>query len=181
MSRIGRQPITIPQGVQVNIADGVVIVKGPKGELKQAIHRLAKVEQKDNELTVSVKNQEEKRQRALWGLYQRLIRNMIIGTTTGFSRQLEINGVGYKAEVKNDKLVLNVGHSHPVEYKVPAGIEIKVEKNLVTISGIDKQTVGQVASEIRQVRKPEPYKGKGIKYLEETIRRKTGKAASKAE
>jgi large subunit ribosomal protein L6 len=139
------------------------------------------VAQADNQLTVSVKNQEDKRQKALWGLFRRLVANMITGITDGFSKQLEINGVGYKASVQGKKLILNVGFSHPVEYTIPDGIDIIVEKNIITISGIDRQLVGQTAAEIRSVRKPEPYKGKGIKYTTEIVRRKVGKTAAKAE
>lgn len=180
MSRIGKQPIIIPDGVTVKITDNQINVKGLKGELNQLIHRLVKVEQKGNELIVSVINPEEKKQRAIWGLYRKLIDNMVKGVTEGFSKQLEINGVGYKAVVQGDTLVLNVGYSHSVEYKIPQGIEIKVEKNIITISGRDKHLVGQTAAEIRAVRKPEPYKGKGIKYIDEVVRRKAGKAAAKA-
>ncbi|MFA5021628.1 MAG: 50S ribosomal protein L6 [Patescibacteria group bacterium] len=179
MSRIGKQPIIIPDGVQVNIQAGQIKVKGPKGELTQGLHPDVIVEKKDNEIIVSVKNSDEKKQNSLWGLFQRLINNMVIGTTKGFSRQLEINGVGYKAAVAGNVLNLNLGYSHPIAYDIPKGIEIKVEKNLITISGIDKQAIGQIAAEIRLLRKPEPYKGKGIKYLEEVIVRKVGKAAAK--
>jgi large subunit ribosomal protein L6 len=181
MSRIGRQPITIPEEVEVKVEPDKVTVKGPKGELSQDIHRWVKVEQKDSQLIVSVKNPEEKKQKSLWGLFRRLIDNMIRGVTEGFSRQLEVNGIGYKAAVAGDALTLHLGYSHPIEYKIPKGIEIKVEKNIITISGIDKQTVGQTAAEIRALRKPEPYKGKGIKYIDEVIRRKVGKAAVKTE
>jgi large subunit ribosomal protein L6 len=181
MSRIGRQPITIPEEVEVKVVSGKVTVKGPKGELSQDIHRWVKVEQKGNQLIVSVKNPEEEKQKSLWGLFRRLIDNMIRGVTEGFSRQLEISGIGYKATVTGDALILHLGHSHPIEYKIPQGIEIKVEKNVITVSGIDKQMVGQTAAEIRNLRKPEPYKGKGIKYIDEVIRRKVGKAAAKTE
>jgi len=181
MSRIGRQPIIIPADVQVTIDGKDVKVKGPKGENQLHLHSKVSVEHKDNQLAVTVKDQTIKDQRALWGLSQRLIANMVTGVTKGFSKQLEINGVGYRAEVKGNVLVLSVGYSHPVEYQMPTGTEVKVEKNLVTISGIDKEKVGQVAADIRQVRKPEPYKGKGIKYIDEVIRRKAGKAAAKAQ
>ncbi|MFA6410539.1 MAG: 50S ribosomal protein L6 [Candidatus Buchananbacteria bacterium] len=179
MSRIGKQSINIPSGVDVKIENQVITVKGPKGELKQILHPDVLVEKKDNEIVVAVKNPEEKKQNSLWGLFQRLISNMITGTTVGFSRQLEINGVGYKAAVAGNALNLSLGYSHPINYPIPKGIEMKVEKNLITITGIDKQAVGQIAAEIRLLRKPEPYKGKGIKYVEETIIRKVGKAAAK--
>lgn len=179
MSRIGKVPIEIPSGVDVKIVNKDVTVKGPKGELSMKVHPNVLLEQKENTIIVTVKNPEEKNDRALWGLARRLISNMIIGVTQGFSKKLEINGVGYKAVVKGSVLELQLGYSHPIEYKIPEGIEIVVEKNVVTVSGKDKQQVGQIAAEIRQFRKPEPYKGKGIKYEDEVILRKAGKAAAK--
>ncbi|RJR32023.1 50S ribosomal protein L6 [Candidatus Parcubacteria bacterium] len=179
MSRIGKQPITIPDGVKVEINGRFIIVKGPKGELSQEINSKVDVAVKGQELTVSVKNPGEKEQSSLWGLTQRLINNMILGTVTPFSKQLEINGVGFKAAVSGNKLVLNVGFSHPVEYRITENINVKVEKNIITISGINKQLVGQTAAEIRAIKKPEPYKGKGIKFIDEVIKKKVGKAAAK--
>lgn len=179
MSRIGKQPIIIPEGVDVKIEPTKVTVKGPKGELIQDIHHFIKVEKKDNQLLISVAQPQEKKQRSLWGLFRRLIANMILGVTQGFSKQLEINGVGYKAAVTGEVLNLHLGYSHPVEFQIPKDIEIKVEKNLITIAGADKHLVGQVAAEIRLLRKPEPYKGKGIKYINEVVRRKVGKSAVK--
>ncbi|MBI3291097.1 50S ribosomal protein L6 [Candidatus Falkowbacteria bacterium] len=179
MSRIGKQKVTIPDGVDIKLDGNKITVKGPKGELSREINRLVKVKQKDDGLIVTVKNPEEKNQRALWGLYQRLIGNMITGATQGFSKQLEINGVGYRAALAGKVLNLQLGYSHPIDYKIPEGIEISVEKNIITVSGSDKQSVGQTAAEIRSLRKPEPYKGKGIKYRDEVIRRKVGKAAAK--
>lgn len=179
MSRIGKQPINIPDGVEVKIEDGQIIVKGPKGELSQEVHRLVNIEKKENKLLVTVKNPEEKKQRSLWGLFRRLIDNMVIGVTDGFSKQLEVNGVGYKAAAQGDVLNLQLGYSHPINYKIPEGIDIKVEKNVITVSGISKHLVGQTSAEIRSKRKPEPYKGKGIKYMDEIIRRKAGKTAAK--
>lgn len=181
MSRIGKQLITIPEGIEVKLEPGKIIVKGPKGELQQEIHPWVKVEQKGDKLIVLVKDPEEKKNRSLWGLFRRLIANMISGVTKGFSKQLEITGIGYKAAVQGDVLILHLGHSHPVEYKIPASIEIEVKKNIITISGVDKQRVGQTTAEIRALRKPEPYKGKGIKYVGEIIRRKVGKTAVKSE
>ncbi|MDX9893141.1 MAG: 50S ribosomal protein L6 [Patescibacteria group bacterium] len=180
MSRIGKQHIEVPQGVEVKLDNGFIVVKGPKGELRQAIHPKVKVIKTDQEITVSVNNPEEKLQRSLWGLFQRLIGNMVTGVTKGFEKKLEVNGVGYKAAVKGKVLELQLGYSHPIEYKFPEGIEITVEKNAITVFGADKQIVGQTAAEIRSFRKPEPYKGKGIKYADEVIRRKAGKAAAKA-
>ena len=177
MSRIGKQPIIIPTGVEVKINEGLIVVKGPKGQLEQKIHPQVKLDLVDGAINVSVQNSVDKLQRALWGLFASLIRNMVIGVTEGFTKQLEINGVGFKASVSGNKLILNVGFSHPVEYNTPAGIEIKTEGNLITVSGSDKQLVGKVAAEIRKTKKPEPYKGKGIKYIDEQVRRKAGKAS----
>jgi len=188
MSRIGKKPIQIPDKVNVKIDNGLVTVKGPKGELKLELANGVKLEQNNNEITVKVKNEDEKRYRSLWGTFRQLINNMIVGVSEGFEKKLEINGVGFKAEVsrnsagstsggKSDELILNVGYSHAVNFKIPQGIEIKIEKNIITISGIDKQLVGETAAQIRKTKKPEPYKGKGIKYVDEVIRRKAGKQA----
>ena len=177
MSRIGKQPINIPAGVLANLDYDILIIKGPKGQLAQKLHPQTKVQIKDNIITVSIDNENEKSQRALWGLFASLIKNMIIGVTQGFSQRLEINGIGFKAAISGKKLILNVGFSHPVEYNIPEGIEIKVEANNISLSGIDKQLVGEAAAQIRKIKKPEPYKGKGIKYADEIIRRKAGKAA----
>lgn len=179
MSRIGKQPINIPNGVDVLIEQNKVSVKGPKGELFQEIHPKVTVEKKDNQIVVMVKDPSDKLQKSLWGLFQRLILNMVKGVTEGFSRKLEVNGVGYRAVLKGNILDLQLGYSHPIEFDIPKDIEIKVEKNIITILGADKQKVGQIAAEIRLLRKPEPYKGKGIKYAEEVIIRKVGKAAAK--
>jgi len=181
MSRIGKQPIVIPQGVEIKLEGSVIHVKGPKGELTQELHRWVNINQKDNELIVSVKSPDEKKQAAMWGLFKRLIENMVIGVTNGFSKKLEVNGVGYKVVKAGNDLVLNVGYSHPVNYASLPDINIEVEKNIITVSGSDKQKVGQVASEIRAIKKPEPYKGKGIKYIDEIIKKKVGKAAAKGE
>lgn len=175
MSRIGKKPVTIPSSVSVELKSDLIKVKGPKGDLSLPLHPKVKVEKKDNELLVSVGNSENKQQRALWGLYRALINNMVTGVTSGFVKILEINGVGYKAAMSGKKLVLNLGYSHPIELEVPAGIEAKVEKNTITISGSDRQAVGQFAAVVRSKREPEPYKGKGIKYQNEIIRRKAGK------
>ena len=179
MSRIGKQPILIPAGVEAKITGQKFSIKGPKGELSKEIHPLVNVRHEDDQLIISVKNSEEKRQRSLWGLFRRLIANMVLGVTEGFSKKLEINGIGYKGTVSGDTLILKLGYSHPIEFQIPKGIEIKVEKNMVTIFGSDKQLVGNTAAEIRALRKPEPYKGKGIKYSTEISRRKAGKTAMK--
>ena len=179
MSRLGRQPINIPEGTQVKIENNVIIVKGPKGELKQKLHDLVKVDIDDKQIKVSVTKQEEKKEKAFWGLFFSLINNMVIGVNDGFEKKLEINGIGYRAALQGKKLVLNVGYSHAVEYPLPEGISAQVEGNEITITGIDKQLVGEVAAQIRKIKKPEPYKGKGIKYADEIIKRKEGKTAAK--
>ncbi len=178
MSRIGKQVINIPADVEVKIDGSFIVVKGPKGQLKQELHPKISVMAENNEVRVKVANEQEKSQRALWGLFGSLIKNMIIGVTQGYNKQLAISGVGFTSAVSGKKLILKVGFSHPVEYQIPEGIEIKSENNIITISGIDKQLVGEAAAQIRQIKKPEPYKGKGIKYIEEKIRRKAGKAAA---
>jgi large subunit ribosomal protein L6 len=179
MSRVGKNPIVIPSGVEVKINPQEILVKGPKGELKQLIHPEVLIEQKENQLLVSIKNLEDHKDRALWGLFRSLVNNMVVGVTVGFQKQLEINGIGFKATTSGNKVVLNVGFSHPVEFDLPVGIKAAVEKNVVTITGCDKQVVGEVAANIRKIKKPEPYNGKGIKYLEEVIIRKAGKTAGK--
>jgi len=176
MSRIGKQLIIIPDGVDVNIDNGEIKVKGPKGELFQEIPYEIEVIIKDKEITISPKNK-TKNSSALWGLLRTLIFNMIEGVVNGYEKQLEIEGVGYRAAVEGNKLVLNLGFSHPINIEAPKGIEFKVEKNVITVSGFDKQLVGQVSADIRSKRKPEPYKGKGIHYMGEVIIRKAGKKA----
>ena len=180
MSRIGKKPIEIPEGVQITIDGQDVKVKGPKGELEQKVHPSIKVELKDKQIILTI-GSDHKNANAFWGLSRTLVNNLIIGVTEGFQKQLEVNGVGYKASVSGRKLVLNVGYSHPVEFDMLEGIEAKVDGNVITISGINKQQVGEVAANIRKIRKPEPYKGKGIKYIDEIIIRKVGKAAKAAE
>jgi large subunit ribosomal protein L6 len=180
MSRIDKNPITIPTGVEAKIADGVIEVKGPKGFLKEKIHPLVTVTVKDNVITITIKDENDKSQRALWGLFGSLIRNMITGVVTGFTKQLEINGVGMKYAVSGKKVILNVGFSHPVEYDIPQGITAAVDGNILTVSGIDKQLVGETAAQLRRIKKVEPYKGKGIKYVGEQYIKKAGKAAAKA-
>ncbi|MBU0619641.1 MAG: 50S ribosomal protein L6 [Patescibacteria group bacterium] len=181
MSRIGKLPIELIEGTQAKIEDGFIVVKGPKGELKQKINSLVNVKIDNNQIIISVDNIKDKNKKALWGLFRSLINNMVIGVTQGFEKKLEINGVGYKASASGSVLTLNVGFSHPVEYNLLDGISASVEKNIITINGIDKQLVGETAAQIRKVRKPEPYKGKGIKYVDEVIRRKAGKTAAKGE
>ena len=175
MSRIGKKSVPVPAGVTVNLAGQNVTVKGPKGELRFALveHVLAKME--DGGVKVDPRDQ-SKLARSCWGMSRTMIRNMITGVTEGFSKSLEINGVGYRAAVAGKDLQLNLGYSHDVKYPIPAGIDIKTPKPTeIVITGIDKQRVGQVAAEIREFRGPEPYKGKGVKYVGEYIFRKEGK------
>jgi large subunit ribosomal protein L6 len=183
MSRIGRKPLEIPKGVQVSITKDMVSAKGPKGTLTLNRHRGVDIKQGKDEDQKDVLVFERKGQtgpeRAAHGLMRALVGNMLTGVTKGFERQLEINGVGYKAELKGTKVVLSLGFSHPIEYALPQGITAKVDKNMLILSGIDRQALGAAAAEIRSYRPPEPYKGKGIKYVEETIIRKAGKTAGK--
>ncbi|MBT4349893.1 50S ribosomal protein L6 [bacterium] len=175
MSRVGKKPIVIPNGVEVKINDNVVDIKSSKGQLQVEIPQQVKVAQENDSLVFTIANLDNKSEGALWGLARSLVNNAVVGVTEGFSKSLELNGVGFKVVLQGKNLVLNVGFSHQVEYNVPEGITAEVEKNKITISGIDKQQVGQVAAEIRKIKKPEPYKGKGIKYSDEIIRRKAGK------
>ena len=179
MSRIGKMPIAVPAGVKVDIAENnKVTVKGPKGELSRSLAPEMEIKQDGDTITVSRPN-DLKRNRALHGLTRTLLNNMIIGVTDGYTKTLEVNGVGYRAAKQGKKLVLNLGYSHPVEMEDPEGLETKVEDNKIIVSGIDKEKVGQYAAEIRSTRAPEPYKGKGIKYDYEVIRRKVGKTGKK--
>ena len=176
MSRIGRMPVAIPAGVKVTLNGNVISVKGPKGELTQALHSDMAINVSDKEITVT-RPSEEKQHKALHGLTRTLIYNMIVGVTEGYSKQLEVNGVGFRAQKQGKEVVLNLGFSHDVIIPDIPGITIDVPNpNLLVVSGADKQQVGQVAAEIRSKRPPEPYLGKGIKYSDETIRRKSGKA-----
>ncbi|HET7059931.1 MAG TPA: 50S ribosomal protein L6 [Candidatus Saccharimonadales bacterium] len=175
MSRVGKEPIQIPSGVSVKINDAEITVSGSKGELKQFTMPGIIVKQEGDELIVSRAN-DEPQNRAKHGLMRALLYNMVKGVSEGFSRKLEINGVGYRVAQQGTDLKLNLGFSHDVIYKVPQGVATAVEQNTITVSGISKQQVGQVASEIRALRKPEPYKGKGIKYAGERILRKSGKS-----
>jgi len=181
MSRLGKLPIELKSGTAAELSGDFIIVKGPKGELKERTHNLVKIEINEKEIKVSVANPKDKKERSLWGLYGSLIKNMVKGVNEGYEKKLEINGVGFKAAVSGRKLVLNVGFSHPVEYNLPEGINAAVEGNVISISGISKQSVGEVAAQIRGIKEPEPYKGKGIKYIDEVIRRKEGKTAAKGE
>ena len=181
MSRIGRMPIAIPDGVTVTIAENnKVTVKGPKGTLERVLPTEMEIKMEDNTIVVSRPN-DLKKMKSLHGLTRTLINNMVVGVTAGYEKVLEVNGVGYRAQKQGNKLVLALGYSHPVEMVDPEGIESVVDTstNKITIKGIDKEKVGQYAAEIRDKRRPEPYKGKGIKYADEVIRRKVGKTGKK--
>ena len=179
MSRIGRMPIAIPAGVTVEVAENnKVTVKGPKGTLSRVLPSEMEIKVEGSEVTVTRPN-DLKKMKSLHGLTRTLVNNMVVGVTDGFTKQLEVNGVGYKASKAGKKLTLNLGYSHPVEMEDPEGLESTVEGNKIIIKGIDKEKVGQYAAEIRDKRRPEPYKGKGIKYADEVIRRKVGKTGKK--
>lgn len=186
MSRIGKKPVVLPAGVTAEVAGQGLQIKGPKGSLSLEVHPKVQIAVADNTITIDVAKKEDKKEKALWGLSRSLVQNMVDGVVTGYSKQLDVVGVGFKAEVRGTTLVLNLGFSHPIEFQLPAGVEVKAEKDpakvgiqqyqtTITISGIDKQLVGQVAANIRELKKPEPYKGKGIKYGDEVIMRKAGK------
>jgi large subunit ribosomal protein L6 len=177
MSRIGKKLILIPQGVEAEIKNGEMKIRGPKGELSRKIHPHVNIEKKDNQILITVKNPELKKDKAIWGLYGSSIKNMIAGVVKGFEKKLEIIGVGYKASLAGNKLVLNIGFSHPVEFELPKNISVNIDKNIITVVGTDKQLVGEIAARVRAVKPPEPYKGTGIKYVDELIRKKAGKAA----
>lgn len=178
MSRIGKEPIKIPQGVEVQIGESLTKVKGPKGELQVENHPKIKVVMEEGAIQLS-RTDDSIKAREQWGLRRTLLSNAVHGVHEGFSKALEVLGVGYKADVQGNAVVLNVGYSHPVTINLPKGIEARVEKNKIILSGIDKQAVGELAAVIRRVRPPEPYKGKGIKYENEQIRRKSGKSGGK--
>lgn len=181
MSRIGKNPVQIPNGVTITLDSNTITVKGPKGELKQTFHSNMLISVKDNQVVVERPNN-VKLNKGLHGLTRTLIANMIDGVTKGYEKQLEILGVGYRAAIAGSKLTLNLGFSHPIEFASPAGITIEVDKdkkNILIIKGADKQLLGEVAAKIRGFKKPEPYKGKGIRYVGEYVAQKAGKAASK--
>lgn len=184
MSRVGKKPVIIPSGVKIEKSRGAgsglsgnetLTVTGPKGSLTLDIHPKVEITISEKELLVNVAKQDNKKERALWGLFRALIQNLVDGVTKGFEKKLEINGVGFKVALQGTKLVMSLGFSHPVEMEVPKDLNVVVEKNQITISGADKQRVGQFAAEVRELKKPEPYKGKGIKYSDEVVLRKAGK------
>ncbi len=176
MSRIGKQPVEIPPGVSLQIDGAHIRVSGPKGTLEANLHPAVGITQTDGIASVTVVRPDDKDHRALWGLWQRLVFNMVYGVSKGFEKKLELHGVGYRVAASGTTLTLTIGYSHPIDFLLPAGIEASVEKNTITIKGIDKQCVGETAARIRSLRKPEPYKGKGIRYADEVVRRKAGKA-----
>ena len=177
MSRIGKKPVSIPAGVQISLKDSNLAVKGPKGELKRVLPEGVKVAVDKSSVTIT-RESDEGPIRARHGLVRALINNMVEGVTKGFERKLEINGVGYKAEVAGQKLTMSLGYSHPINFELPKGISAKVDKNLIVLSGVDRELLGQTAAKVRSFRPPEPYKGKGIKYIEEFIKRKVGKTGA---
>ena len=179
MSRIGRHPVAVPAGVEVKIAENnVVTVKGPKGTLEKALPTEMSIKLENGQVVVTRPN-DLKKMKSLHGLTRTLIQNMVIGVSQGYEKTLEVNGVGYRAQKQGKKLVLSLGYSHPVEMEDPEGLESTVDGNKIVVKGIDKEKVGQYAAEIRDKRRPEPYKGKGIKYADEVIRRKVGKTGKK--
>jgi large subunit ribosomal protein L6 len=177
MSRVGRKPVALPKGVTISVGGGHVIVKGPKGELKRVLPDGITVKV-DGQSASFMRKDDSPPMRAKHGLMRALVNNMVIGVTQGFTRELEINGVGYKCEVKGSVVNLALGYSHPIDYQLPAGVNCKLEKTKITLTGIDKDTVGLAASKLRSFRVPDPYKQKGIKYAEETIRKKVGKTGA---
>jgi len=177
MSRIGKKPIEIPDGVEVEIKGQKIRIKGPKGEISREILPEIKIVQEGKKILLSPKSK-TKRAKAFWGLSRALLANFVKGVKTGFEKKLEIKGVGYQAKMEGNDLVLQLGFSHPVKIRAPEGIKLSVEKNVISVSGIDKELVGQIAAKIRKIRPPEPYKGKGVRYLGEEIRKKAGKKAT---
>ena len=178
MSRIGKQPIVVPAGVTITVGDKDITVAGPKGQLSVPVQQNTKTTVEDGKITVTRKD-DEPESRAWHGLQRALLNNAVIGVTQGFKKELEINGVGFRLQGGGKQIEMALGFSHPVKYTAPEGVELKVDKMNIIVTGIDKQKVGQVAAEIRALKKPEPYKGKGIKYVDEQILRKAGKAGKK--
>ena len=178
MSRIGKNPIVLPEKIDIEIVGTTVKVKGSQGQLEYTFTDKVKIEKIDKTIVVTPLNMTQE-VRALWGTTRSLINNMVIGVSTGFTKDLEYNGVGYKATVKGDSLVLNLGYSHPINYKLPEGVQAKVAKNVISLSGCSKELVGFAAAKIRSFRPPEPYKGKGIRYVGEIIVKKAGKTGAK--
>lgn len=178
MSRVGKQPIGIPEKAKVTYKDRVITVEGEKGKLTRTVNPAVDLDIKDNVITVTMEK-ENRNNLALQGLTRSLVNNMVIGVSKGFERKLEINGIGYRAEAKGKSVVFNIGYSQPISFDLPNGISAEVDKSIITLTGIDKELLGRTAASIRKLRPPEPYKGKGIKYVEERIQRKAGKTGTK--
>jgi large subunit ribosomal protein L6 len=178
MSRLGKIPIKLPASLTAKFENNNLEIKGPKGELQLNVSPIVKLDLKETEIVLSIKDS-SKKSKAFWGLFHALIKNMVIGVTEGFEKKLEINGVGYRATLTGNTLKLNLGYSHPIDYNLPAGVSANLEANTITLSSIDKALLGETAQKIRSFRPPEPYKGKGIKYSDETIIKKAGKTAAK--
>ena len=182
MSRIGKQPVVIPSGVQVNVAGGVVTAKGPKGELKEPLHPYVQAEIKDGKVVLTADVSAARDASAIWGMSRARVHNLVEGVAKGYAKELEIHGLGFRGEVAGQKLTLSLGKSHPVAYEAPKGVTVTIDakKTLITVAGPSKDQVGAVAAEIRELRKPEPYKGTGIRYRGEYVRKKAGKTAAGA-
>ncbi|WP_373499131.1 50S ribosomal protein L6 [Desulfococcus sp.] len=179
MSRVGKKPIPIPNKTKVACKDRVIIVEGEKGKLTRTIHGDVNLDVREHEIRVTMES-ESREVRAIQGLTRSLVSNMVTGVSQGFERVLEINGIGYRAEKSGDQIVLNLGYSHPINFEIPEGISVEIDRNnTIKLSGIDKEALGQMAASIRRLRPPEPYKGKGIKYAQEKIQRKAGKTGAK--
>jgi len=176
MSRVGKKPIALSDKIKVSYTDRILTVTGEKGTLSRTIHPAVDLTVEDNSLSVTISGT-DKKTRSLWGMTRALVANMVTGVSQGFERALEINGIGYRAELKGNALELNLGYSHPINFPLPEGISANIEKNVIKLAGIDKDLLGYTASTIRNFRPPEPYKGKGVKYLEEYVQRKAGKTA----
>ncbi|MFZ2632973.1 MAG: 50S ribosomal protein L6 [Desulfosalsimonadaceae bacterium] len=176
MSRVGKKPIGIPEKVKITFSDNVLSVQGEKGTLTRTIHPDVRLNIDNAFLTVSI-DLMDKKTRSLWGMTRALISNMVTGVSKGFERDLEINGIGYRAELKGSNIEFNLGYSHPIDFPLPEGISAKIDKNIIKLMGVDKELLGYTASTMRALRPPEPYKGKGVKYAEEHIQRKAGKTA----
>ncbi|MCX6796521.1 MAG: 50S ribosomal protein L6 [Candidatus Falkowbacteria bacterium] len=179
MSRLGKLPIKLAEGMEARIADGFIFIKNSRGELKERLPAAVNIKIEDDIIRVSVNDPENKKEKALWGLYFSLIRNMVNGLQKDYEKKLEIIGIGFRVNLSGQKLTLNVGYSHPVIFNIPAGVKAQVENNIITLNSANKQLLGETAALIRKIKKPEPYKGKGIKYIDEIIRRKEGKTAAK--
>ncbi len=177
MSRVGKQIITLPEKTDISIVDGLITVKGPNGEISRTLNPLIEIKVNEREVTL-VPKRETLESRALWGTYASHVKNMVNGVNTPFEKKLILEGIGFKSEVKGDEIVMALGFSHPVNVKIPEGLKVTAEKNVITVSGINKEAVGEFAAKLRSLKKPEPYKGKGMRYDGEVIKRKQGKKSA---